>query len=59
MEKTRHYVGMRRFIIVSFFLIGIVSFFISYNKKEDASLPDKMEQMLYRKIGRASCRERV
>lgn len=48
MEKKRHCVGMRRFIILSSFFIGIVSFFISYNKKEDASLPDKLEQMMCR-----------
>ena len=40
--------GMRWFMILSSFLIGIVSFFISYNKKEDASLPDKLEQMMCR-----------
>lgn len=44
MEKKRYYVGMRRFIILSSFIIGFVSFFISYNKKEDSSLPDKLEQ---------------
>ena len=48
MEKKRYYVGMRRFIILSSFIIGFVSFFISYNKKEDASLPDKLEQMMCR-----------
>lgn len=48
MEKKRHYVSMRRFIILSSFIIGFVSFFISYNKKEDASLPDKLEQMMCR-----------
>ena len=48
MEKKRHYVGMRRFMILSSFFIGILSFFISYNKKEDASLPDKLEQMMCR-----------
>ena len=42
MEKKRYYVGMRRFMILSSFFIGILSFFISYNKKEDASLPDKL-----------------
>lgn len=36
MEKKRYYVGMRRFMILSSFFIGILSFFISYNKKEDA-----------------------
>ena len=40
MEKKRHYVSMRRFIILSSFIIGFVSFFISYKKKEDTSLPD-------------------
>ena len=48
MEKKRYYVGMRRFIILSSFIIGFVSFFISYNKKEDASLLAKLEQMMYR-----------
>lgn len=48
MEKKRYYVGMRRFIILSSFIIGFVSFFISYNKKEDASLLDKLEQMMCR-----------
>ena len=48
MEKKRYYVGMRRFIILSSFIIGFVSFFISYNKKEDASLPDKLGQMMCR-----------
>lgn len=33
MEKKRYYVGMRRFIILSSFIIGFVSFFISYNEK--------------------------
>ena len=37
-----------RFIILSSFIIGFVSFFISYNKKKDASLPDKLEQMMCR-----------
>ena len=44
MEKKRYYVGMRRFMILSSFFIGILSFFISYNKKEDASLPDKLDE---------------
>lgn len=48
MREKRHYVGMRWFMILSSFLIGIVSFFISYNKKEDVSLPDKLEQMMCR-----------
>lgn len=48
MREKKHYVGMRWFMILSSFLIGIVSFFISYNKKEDASLPDKLEQMMCR-----------
>ena len=48
MEKKRHYVSMRRFIILSSFIIGFVSFFISYKKKEDTSLLAKLEQMMYR-----------
>lgn len=48
MEKKRYYVGMRRFIILSSFIIGFVSFFISYNEKKDSSLPDKLEQMMCR-----------
>ena len=48
MEKKRYYVGMRRFIILSSFIIGFVSFFISYKKKEDTSLLAKLEQMMYR-----------
>ena len=31
MEKKRHYVVMRRFIILFSFIVGIASFFISYN----------------------------
>lgn len=48
MEKKRHYVVMRRFIILFSFIVGIASFFISYNKKKDSSLPDKLEQMMCR-----------
>lgn len=48
MEKKRYYVSMRRFIILSSFIIGFVSFFISYKKKEDTSLLDKLEQMMCR-----------
>lgn len=46
MEKKRHYVDMRRFMLLASFLIGILSFFVPYSKKEDASLPDKLEQMM-------------
>lgn len=48
MEKKRHYVSMRRFIILFSFIIGFVSFFISYKKKEDTSLLAKLEQMMCR-----------
>lgn len=48
MEKKRHYVVMRRFIILFSFIVGIASFFISYNKKKDSSLTDKLEQMMCR-----------
>ena len=33
MEKKRHYVVMRRFIILFSFIVGIASFFISYKEK--------------------------
>ena len=62
MEKKRYYVSMRRFIILSSFIIGFVSFFISYKKKEDTSLLAKLEQMMYRtkmNVHWNKCNERV
>ena len=42
MEKKRYYVGMRRFIILSSFIIGFVSFFISYKTgANDVSYEDE------------------